>query len=62
MVRSERMNRLNPREQKGGGGESPTPFIKSLLGAAIPPGAESDFWPAVLGYQKSDPGGDRYIQ
>ena len=25
--------------------ESPTPFIKSLLGASVPPGGESDFRP-----------------
>ena len=47
----------------GGGGEgaqgkkeSATSFIKSLLGASVPPGAESDFWPTMLirdqrGYQ-----------
>ena len=51
----------------GGGGngetESCTPFIKSLLGASL--GVESDLWPMMpsrgqKGYQKSDPGGDRY--
>ena len=42
-------------------GESPIPFIKSLLSASVPPGAESDFWPTMLsreqkGYENSDPG------
>ena len=56
--------------------ESPTLFIKSLLGASVPPihpptHPRSDFWPTVLsreqrGYSKSDPGGqcfvsDRYL-
>ena len=45
--------------------ESPTPFIKSLLGASVPPRAKSNFWPTMpsreqRGYQKSDPGGDHY--
>ena len=38
-------------------GESATSFIKSLLGASVPPGGECDFWPTMLirdqrGYQK----------
>ena len=47
--------------------ESPTLFIKSLLGTSVPPThapthPRSDFWPTVLsreqwGYSKSDPGG-----
>ena len=42
-------------------GESPIPFIKSLLSASVPPGAKSDFWPTMLsreqkGYENSDPG------
>ena len=42
-------------------GESPIPFIKSLLSASVPPGAKSDFWPTMLsreqkGYKNSDPG------
>ena len=43
--------------------ESRTPFVKNLLRASVPPGAESDFWPTMpsreqRGYKKSDPGGD----
>ena len=48
----------------------PPPFIKSLLGASVPPPhpsppAKSDVWPTMLnreqkGYQKSHPGGDHY--
>ena len=45
--------------------ESPTPFIKSLLDASVPPRAKSDYWLSVLsreerGYQKYDSGGDHY--
>ena len=45
--------------------ESCAPFVKSLLGASVPPRAESDFWPTMpsreqMGYQKPDPGGDHY--
>ena len=32
---------------KNGETESRTPFIKSLLGASVSPGAESDFWPTM---------------
>ena len=45
--------------------ESRSPFIRGLLDASVPPGAESDFWPTMpsreqRGYPKSDPGGDHY--
>ena len=38
--------------------ESCAPFVKSLLGASVPPRAEPDFWPTMpsreqMGYQKS---------
>ena len=50
---------------KNGETESGTPFLKNLLGASVPPGAESHFWPTMpsreqRGYQKSDPGEDHY--
>ena len=45
--------------------ESPTPFVKSLLGASVPLRARPNFWPTVpsrgqRNYQKSDPSGDHY--
>ena len=45
--------------------ESPTPFTKSLLGASVLPGAESDFWPTLPNreqsvFKTSDPGEDHY--
>ena len=49
-------------EKKNGETEDRTPFIKSLFGASVSPGTESDVWPTMLsreqrGYQRSDCGG-----
>ena len=43
--------------------ENPTPFIKNLFGASVPPSTESYFWPTMPSrkqriIQKSDPSGD----
>ena len=43
--------------------ESPTSFMKSLLGASVSPGAESDLWPPKLSRVviRTDPVGDHCV-
>ena len=43
------LNRVNLTGKKNEETESCTPFVKSLLGASAPPGAESDFRPTMSG-------------
>ena len=43
------LNRVNLTGEKNEETESCTPFVKSLLGASAPPGAESDFRPTMSG-------------
>ena len=39
--------------------ESRSPFIRGLLDASVPPGAESDFWPTMPSReQRGDPKSD----
>ena len=40
--KSDRSRKREERER-----ERATPFIKSLLGASVPPRTESDFWPTL---------------